>query len=66
MVPCSYSSKCPWQSRGLIQSELLGEDVAPRGRMRGSEHKLKYRKFCLYIRKIFLVKVVKHRKRFPR
>lgn len=39
--------------------------MIPRGRVRRKGHKLKHVKFDLYIRKIFMVKVVKHRNRLP-
>ena len=41
--------------------------VVPWGRMRSNEHKLKYRKFYLNIRKhVFIVRVVKHLSRLLR
>ena len=38
--------------------------LVPSGRMRGNGHKVRYRKFHLYIRRIFfMVRVVKYRHR---
>lgn len=52
-------------AEALFKVSSVNTGMIPRGRARREGHKLKHMRFDLYVRKIFMGKVVKHRNRLP-